>query len=109
MASLREDFAYFYAPDEGAVSSALRTGLVSADANVLLSLYRFQPLARDDLFGALDILGDQLWIPHQVALEFHRNRLSVIASQESYFSKTAAELDSAMKEYQSRLRASLTG
>jgi hypothetical protein len=105
MASLREDFGYFYAPDDDAVAAALRTGLVSADTNVLLSLYRFQPRAREDLFGALEIIGDRLWIPHQVALEFHRKRLSVITGQESYFSKTAAELDSAMKEYLSRLRA----
>ena len=77
VASLREDFQHFYAPDEGAVADALRTGLVALDTNVLLSLYRFQSNARDDLFRALESLENRLWIPYQVALEFHRNRLGV--------------------------------
>lgn len=105
MAGLREGFESFYSPDDDAVAAALRTGLVVADTNVLLSLYRFQAEAREQLFGALEIIGNRLWIPHQVALEFHRNRLSVIADQESYFSKTDELLDTAVKEYLSRLRA----
>jgi len=105
MASLREGFGHFYSPEDDAVALALRTGLVSADTNVLLSMYRLQPSAREDLLGALDIIGERLWIPHQVAYEFHRNRLNVIAGQETYFSKTGEELDSAIKEYLSRFRA----
>jgi hypothetical protein len=50
---MRDQFEHFYAPDEQAVSTALKTGLVVPDANVLLSLYRFQREARDQLFGAL--------------------------------------------------------
>ena len=105
VASLREGFEHFYPPDDDAVAAALRTGLVSADTNVLLNLYRFQAGAREQLFGALEFIGDRLWIPHQVALEFHRNRLGVIADQEIYFSKTGESLDTAVKEYLSRLRA----
>jgi hypothetical protein len=83
----------------------LRTGLVSVDTNVLLNLYRFQADAREQLFGALEIMGDRLWIPHQVAYEFHRRRLSVIADQESYFNGVKEELESALNGYLARLRA----
>jgi PIN like domain len=104
MASLREQFEHFYSPDDDAVSTALRTGLVAPDTNVLLSLYRFQSEGREELFGALERLGDRLWIPYQVAFEFHRNRLSVIAGQESYFGKNRDELNSTINEYLSKLK-----
>jgi hypothetical protein len=104
MASLREQFEHFYSADDDAVSTALRTGLVVPDTNVLLSLYRFQSEGREELFGALERLDDRLWIPYQVAFEFHRNRLSVIAGQESYFSKTRDELNSAINDYLTKLR-----
>jgi hypothetical protein len=105
VASLRDDFQHFYAPDEDAVAATLHTGLVTPDTNVLLSLYRFQSEARDDLFRALERLGNRLWIPYQVGLEFHRNRLGVIDSQEKYFGVTRTELNSAAKAYIDKLKA----
>lgn len=104
MAGLRDQFEHFYVPDDRAVATALRTGLVTPDTNVLLSFYRFQSEARDELFGALERIGDRLWIPYQVALEFHRNRLKVIADQENYFNKTRSELESAINEYLAKLK-----
>lgn len=105
MAGLRDQFEHFYTPDERAVATALRAGLVTPDTNVLLSLYRFQSEAREDLFGAFQRIGDRLWIPHQVALEFHRNRLKVIADQESYFKKSRGELESTINEYLAKLKS----
>jgi PIN like domain len=102
---LRDDFQHFYAPSEDAVAAALRTGLVTPDTNVLLSLYRFQSEARDDLFRALERLEDRLWVPYQVALEFHRKRLSVIDAQEKYFGATREELNSAVKTYIEKVKA----
>lgn len=104
MSGLREQFQRFYAPDAEAIDVALRTGVVTPDTNVLLSLYRLQPRARDELFRVLEQLGDRLWIPHQVALEFHQNRLKVIAEQESFFGKARKDLDDNIAEYIKRFR-----
>jgi hypothetical protein len=93
MPGMRERFDHFYAPDEDATATAIKTGLVVPDTNVLLGLYKVQRTARNELVAALGKLGDRLWIPHQVGLEFHRNRLSVIAEQEAYFGKTQQEID----------------
>jgi rRNA-processing protein FCF1 len=92
-------------PSEDAVAAALRTGLIVPDTNVLLSLYRFQSEARDDLFRALEHLETRLWVPYQVGLEFHRNRLGVIDAQEKYFSATRVELNSAVKAYADKVKA----
>jgi PIN like domain len=104
MAGLRDQFQRFYAPDPGAVAAALRTGLIVPDTNVLLNLYRFQPEARDELFGVLEQISDRLWVPYQVALEFHQNRLNVIAEQEKFFSKTKDDLEASLNEYLTKLR-----
>lgn len=104
MASLRDQFQRFYAPDAGAIAGALRTGLVVPDTNVLLSLYRFQAEARDELLGVLERLEDRLWVPYQVALEFHQNRLNVIAEQERFFGKAREDLDASLNEYATKLR-----
>ncbi|GAA1870919.1 hypothetical protein GCM10009687_43380 [Asanoa iriomotensis] len=59
---------------------AITSGMVVLDANVLLDAYRFTPDSRADLLNAIRAVGERLWIPHQVALEFHKNRADVIAS-----------------------------
>jgi len=104
MASLRDQFEPCYTPSADAIDAALRAGLVTPDTNVLLSLYRLQPLARDELFRVLAQLGDQLWIPHQVALEFHQNRLNVIAEQERFFGKIREDLEAAATDYIKKFR-----
>jgi PIN like domain len=93
MAHLRDRFEHFYAPGEDDIATAMQTGLATPDTNVLLALYRFQAGARDELFGALEKLGDRLWIPHQVGLEFHRNRINVISDQQQFFKETRQDLE----------------
>lgn len=105
VANLRDLFPAYYAPGEAAVAAALRTGLVAPDTNVLLAAYRFERQARDELLNALEKLEDRLWIPYQVALEFHRNRLSVIAEQEALFGKARKDLDAAVSSYLGKLGA----
>src|ERR1700730_6053039 len=105
VANLRDLFAAYYAPGEAAVAAALRTGLVAPDTNVLLAAYRFERQARDELLNALAKLEDRLWIPYQVALEFHGNRLGVIAEQEAFFGKSRKDLDAAVSSYLDKLGA----
>jgi hypothetical protein len=105
MPSLRDQFHSYYMPGEDAIASALRTGLVVPDTNVLLAAYRFQATARDELLSLFEKVEDRLWIPHQVGLEFHRNRLSTIANQEAYFAKTQKELDDSIESLRGKVRA----
>src|ERR1039457_5104857 len=105
MSGLKEQFQRFYAPGEEEIDKVLRVGLVVVDTNVLLSLYRFQSKARDELLLVLKQLGDRLWIPHQVGLEFHQNRFAVIAGQENFFAKTRDELQKSANEYIQKFHA----
>lgn len=60
------------------VRNALATGLLSLDANVLLSFYRFSPTAQKALVEVLEALDDRLWVSHQAVREFWRNRCAAI-------------------------------
>jgi hypothetical protein len=83
---LSDRFDHYLPPTAGATKSAITSGLVVLDTNVLLSLYRFAPQAREELLSAMERLAERLWIPDQVALEFHRNRLNVMADHDMAYS-----------------------
>lgn len=103
MASLRDQFQHFYQPDDDEVVKAIKTGIVTPNTNVLLALYRLQPDTRDQWFGALAALDDRLWVPHQVATEFHRRRLDVIREKEHSFKKTEGELNALFKSLRAKV------
>ncbi|AGZ39743.1 hypothetical protein AFR_07270 [Actinoplanes friuliensis DSM 7358] len=79
-------------PDLETIRKGLLEGLVVLDSNVLLSLYRYAPKSRTELQNALSLVGRRLWIPHQVGLEFHRNRLKVIADFDAAYKDVIGSL-----------------
>lgn len=48
------------------------------DTNVLLNLYRYSQGTRDSLLKAFESLKSRVWIPHQIAYEYMKNRCEVI-------------------------------
>jgi len=58
-----------------------RWATIALDANVLLSLYAYSTRTREDFLRILGALRDRLWLPHQSALEYARNRASRIQRQ----------------------------
>jgi hypothetical protein len=71
---LFDGFEAYQTPTEADYRRLLTDGIVVPDTNVFLNLYRYNIQTRSDLFAVLMALGDRLWIPHQVAVEFWRNR-----------------------------------
>jgi hypothetical protein len=74
-------FPGYHPPTNEERQEAYQHGLVSIDANGLLDLYRFSERARNEYFAVLDVLRPRLFITHQAASEFYRNRLSVAESR----------------------------
>lgn len=58
--------------------SALLSGIVVLDANIMLNLYRYHESTREELFDVLAKLGDRLWIPNHAMSEFWKNRTLVL-------------------------------
>lgn len=78
---MKTSFSGYYPPSTEQYEQLWKEAIIVLDTNVLLNLYRLPTTARDELFGVLELLKERLWIPHQVALEFQRRRLTVIASE----------------------------
>jgi hypothetical protein len=108
---MRDLFPGYYAP-EGFQELWDKATFVF-DANVLLNLYRFPKSAAQDLLGVLEKVSDRLWLPHQAALEYQVNRLTVIRQQREQFKnvrdaldKALADLTSSFKQFQLKKRHS---
>lgn len=82
---MKDDFPGWYpkTPDEAA--ALWDNAIFVPDANVLLHCLRHPATVRDELLRVFDVLKDSIWIPYQVGLEFHRNRLDVeFGAQDAY-------------------------
>lgn len=82
----------------------LVAGLVSLDANVLLSFYRFSPSARFALTTVFEALGDRVFVSHQAAREFWRNRLAAIDARNSATEQLGTALTKAENQIREAIR-----
>jgi PIN like domain len=99
---VKNEFPEFYRPSEDELAAVYETATIVFDSNVLLSLYRTGTKERGEILELLEKVKDRLWIPHQVALEYHRNRLIVVAGLRTSIngirSKATKGLEEATKE-----------
>jgi len=103
---MRKTFPGYYRPTEDEFSELWDNCLFVLDANVLLNLYRYSRETREELIGILEEISDRLWVPHQAALEYHRNRLEVIEQQAAAYDKIQKLLNDAQKKLWNELRSS---
>jgi hypothetical protein len=92
---LRDCFKGFYNPTEELLQAAWTSEetLFVLDTNVLLNLYGYAEQTREDFFELLESLGEKLWIPFHVGLEYQRRRLEVIRDEKGIFNKINDNLD----------------
>jgi len=98
---LRDCFKGFYNPTEDLLQAAWTSDetLFVLDTNVLLNLYGYAEQTRDDFFALLESLGDKLWIPYHVGLEYQRRRLEVIRDEKAIFNKINDNLEKIEKVF----------
>ena len=60
--------------------------LVVFDTNILLNLYCYTSETCKDFFDVMSFYEDRLWIPYQVAWEYHQNRVNKILEYTSEYS-----------------------
>jgi hypothetical protein len=96
VAGLFDGFEGYRVLTDADVDRALTSALVAVDANVLLSLYRYNVQTTNDLLTVFERLEDRLVVPHQAVREFHRNRLTAIGNPDG----AAQEVRSALQKNQ---------
>lgn len=78
---MRDKFRGYYRPSDEEFTEMWRNGIFVLDTNVLLNLYRYSGSTRDQLLQILRGINERVWLPHQVAHEYMKNRLGEIHNQ----------------------------
>ena len=86
---MKNAFHGYYKPSEEYFKKLWEEALFCFDANVLLDLFRMSQEPSADLLRVMEKLKDRAWVPHQAALEYHRNLHKVIADQEENCARTS--------------------
>jgi len=90
-------FPEYYQPTEEEFKNLWEESIFSFDANILLHVYRFTPQTRQKFLEILTKLKDRVWLSHQVAYEYQRNRVEVIIGQLNAYDKVISDLDKSFK------------
>lgn len=90
-----DGFESYRSASEADLAAVMKQGLVAADANVLLDLYRYSEHGRNLLLTVLGKLGDALWIPNQVMVEFWRHRAETVTAPKASAEAAIKELNDA--------------
>jgi hypothetical protein len=57
-----------------------------------LNLYRYTPNTSDELIKILEEVSDRIWLTHQSAFEYHKNRLTIIHQQADIYEEIKQKL-----------------
>lgn len=85
---MKNQFRSFKRTTDDELNTLWKDAIFVFDTNVLHSVYRYKESTCEDVLKLMEQLQKRVWIPYHVALEFHRNRLSVISSQHKKFDET---------------------
>lgn len=92
MSSLEEYFKWAIPLSEDEINNIWDNAIITVDANVLLDLYRVHKDTRNSILSNLKKFEGRIWISHQAATEFFRNRNRVIFDAEVAFKNAKSEL-----------------
>lgn len=71
---MRSGFIGFYHDYFIDKSQLLKDATIVVDTNVLLDIYRYSKETASQILNMMDNLKDKLWMPYQVAYEYHKDR-----------------------------------
>jgi len=102
---MKELFQQYYPPEDSKWGEIWDNSIFILDTNVLLNLFRYNKETSDDLLKALKTVAERLWIPHQVALEYHENLQYVTIGQLNIYT----EVDNILESAKSNLHEKIDG
>lgn len=100
---MKEKFKEYYLIDKKEKEGMWNEATFIFDACILLNLYRYSEGTRKEFLSILGKISDRIWIPHQFALEYQRNRLGVIEEQERGYDDVAKKLEGAYEDVENKL------
>ncbi|MEK5480177.1 PIN-like domain-containing protein [Paenibacillus sp. FSL R5-0407] len=96
-------FSGYYSPTEEEFEQLWSECLFVFDTNTLLNLYRYSKESRELLFKVMETIVDRIWIPHQVALEYHKHMLVEINNQKNEYKSISEKVTKFVTSLQGEL------
>lgn len=94
-------FPGYYKKTDSELKKIWETGTIFFDTNVILNLYRYSDTTRETILDLINKFSSQIYLPHQAALEYNRNRYEVIAEQEKAYKEFQEKISQIQKDLQS--------
>ena len=89
---------YYSLSQEEEIKKFWKSCVFVFDANVLLDLFRLSRKSTDRLLKIMESQKERIWLPYQVAEEYHRNLSATISEQAKKCEKTILLLENLLKE-----------
>lgn len=86
---MKSKFPGYYHPSTEHFDNMLSSALIVFDTNILLDLYRVSSETSKNLMDIIRKLDRRLWIPYQVACEYHRDLFNVVGDQIKKYEESA--------------------
>ncbi|MFJ7369374.1 PIN-like domain-containing protein [Lysinibacillus sp. NPDC098008] len=77
--------------------------IVVVDSCILLDFYRYNSKTAQEILNNLEYLGDKVWIPHQVYIEFKRNFASILGPNHNKYKNIPKSIASNVKDFENKL------
>jgi hypothetical protein len=87
---MKEHFPGYFTPTEEEFTKLWGECVFGFDANVLLGLYRSTAETQEVFFAVLDKIADRIFLPHQAAGEYLKNRLDAISFRSQQYARSKA-------------------
>jgi len=96
---MKKFFRDYYPPSAREFKEMWKNGIFIPDTSVLLDLYRYPESTKDALITIFKRLDAQIWIPHQIAHEYYKNRLRIIYDQEDAYEAMCKDIDRSFEAF----------
>ncbi len=98
---MKELFPGYYRKTEDELNQIWENGIIMFDTNVLLNLYRYSKETRKTILQLIEQFSQQIYLPHQAALEYNKNRYEVIVEQENTYKEFLNKIEQIQQDLQS--------
>lgn len=98
---MKKLFPGYVLKSENDIVRILNEGLIVFDAKVLLNLYRYSESTTNALFEIIEKFSERVYLPHQAALDYNKNRIDVILQQYKVYEQLQRNLNDILIEIQS--------
>lgn len=102
---MRNSFSGFYGISEDSIGTVFTSDntIFIFDANILLTLYRCEEETRNRFFEIWGNIKEKCWFPHQVCLEYQRNRLKAVKDSRDALDKIPKKINNSISELKTQI------